>query len=227
MAKDPAVLWYFGDWAGGTMTMTRHQKGCYIDLLCAQFNNGKLSLDEIKTVLGGDYGQSWPTLSKKFEKDESGLFFNRRLQEEKEKRVKYSESRRANRKDHMNKHMNNHMSPHMENENINRNESIDKSKEFNALDYFNAQFSKYPNKIRDGFARSLYFQIVVSESIAKRVLTAQERYLAHLGAQSWKESMEFTRFLNEWTQWENYIEPPKEKKYASASDRLIAKIAGK
>ncbi len=51
MAKDPATLWYWGDWQGGTSTFTRHLKGCYMDLLNAQFNNGHLSLDEIKKTI--------------------------------------------------------------------------------------------------------------------------------------------------------------------------------
>jgi len=118
MAKDPAILWYWGDWVGGTMTLSRHLKGCYIDLLCAQFNNGPLSTDEIKTVLGTDFGSAWPAIQKKFERDESGRFFNRRLQEEKDKRMRYSESRRLNRI-----HMNNHMYEHMDNENENKNEN--------------------------------------------------------------------------------------------------------
>src|SRR5688572_2070648 len=67
MAKDPACLFYWGDWQGGTITFSRHLKGCYMDLLTAQFNNGPLSLDEIRTVLGSDFGQHWPTLQKKFE----------------------------------------------------------------------------------------------------------------------------------------------------------------
>ena len=29
MAKDPTFLFYTGDWLGGTMVLTRHQKGCY------------------------------------------------------------------------------------------------------------------------------------------------------------------------------------------------------
>lgn len=97
--------------------MTRNQKGCYMDLLNAQFHNGPLSLDEIKTVLAGDFGSSWPTLQKKFERDESGRFFNARLKEERDKRRLYSESRRNNA--HMNKHMRSHMVKHMENENRN------------------------------------------------------------------------------------------------------------
>lgn len=97
MSRDPAVLWYFNDWQGGTITLSRHLKGCYMDLLHAQFNSGHLSLDEIKTVLGSDFGQSWPTLQKKFVKDEStGLYYNSRLIFEAEKRKSYTSSRRQN-----------------------------------------------------------------------------------------------------------------------------------
>lgn len=101
--KDPALLWYFSDWFSGTATLTRHQKGAYMDLLSVQFNQGKLTLDEIKTVLGSDFGSSWPALQKKF-KFEDNLYFNERLQQEKDKRANYTESRRKNAK-HMPKHM--------------------------------------------------------------------------------------------------------------------------
>jgi hypothetical protein len=96
MAKDPAFLFYPGDWSGGTLTMSRHLKGCYLDLLVAQFNAGPLSLEEIKTVLGNDFAV-WGTLSKKFKKTETGLFFNERLEIEKIKRASYTESRRQSR----------------------------------------------------------------------------------------------------------------------------------
>lgn len=109
--KDPALLWYFNDWTGGTVTLSRHLKGCYIDLLSAQFNNGKLTLDEIKTVLGSDFGSSWPALQKKF-KFEDSLYFNERLQQEKDKRINFTASRRKNAQ---------HMPKHMENENRNIN----------------------------------------------------------------------------------------------------------
>lgn len=96
MAKDPAVLWYFNDWAGGTATLSRFLKGCYMDLLYAQFNTGHLSLDEIKTVLGSDFGSSWPALQKKFVKDDKGLYYNQRLLFETDKRKSYTKSRRQN-----------------------------------------------------------------------------------------------------------------------------------
>lgn len=94
MAKDPAFLFYPGDWQGGTMLLSRHQKGCYMDLLIAQFHAGPLSLEEVKAVLGSDFGQVWPTLSKKFKTNQTGLFFNERMATEIEKRKKFSETRR-------------------------------------------------------------------------------------------------------------------------------------
>lgn len=97
MGKDPAFLFYPGDWQGGTSTLSRFLKGCYMDILIAQFNNGHLSLEEIKTVLGSDFGQSWPTIQKKFKKDSTGLFFNVKLETETIKRIEYSKSRAKNR----------------------------------------------------------------------------------------------------------------------------------
>jgi hypothetical protein len=132
MAKDPAFLFYPGDWQGGTSTLSRFLKGCYIDVLIAQFNSGHLSLEEIKTVLGSDFGQSWPTLQKKFNKDPEGLFYNVKLETEMIKRKEYSKSRSKNRTSK--KDMNNicetyekHMSLHMENENEDVNKNLVKN----------------------------------------------------------------------------------------------------
>ena len=98
MAKDPAVLWYWNDWSGGTITLSRYAKGCYMDLLHAQFNNGHLSDAEIRNVLGQDYGQYWPLLSKKFEKDSNGNYYNCRLDEEITRRKNFSLKQQANGK---------------------------------------------------------------------------------------------------------------------------------
>lgn len=97
MAKDPAMLWYWSDWHSGTALLSRFLKGAYMDILHAQFNNGRLSLEDIKTVLGSDFGSCWPALQKKFAKDQHGLFFNERLEQEKLKREAFSESRRQSR----------------------------------------------------------------------------------------------------------------------------------
>jgi len=124
--KDPAVLWYWNDWNGGTCTFSRHIKGCYMDLLSAQFNSGPLSLEEIKTVLGNDFAV-WGALSKKFKQTPEGLFFNERLEVEKNKRKAYSASRKKNlegKKSDMDKDINPHMGVHMENENENVNYNL-------------------------------------------------------------------------------------------------------
>lgn len=97
MAKDPAFLFYPGDWLGGTMTMTRHHKGCYIDLLIAQFHQGPLSLETIKVVLGTDQAV-WTVLLKKFKQDSEGNFFNERLATEMQKRKKFSDRQAENGK---------------------------------------------------------------------------------------------------------------------------------
>jgi hypothetical protein len=120
MAKDPATLWYWNDWHGGTITFTRHLKGCYMDLLHAQFNTGRLSLSQIKTVLGVDFGASWPILQEKFKRDENDKYYNEKAELVKIKRQKYSEGRRKNLKSsHMGPHMGPHMEAHMEIENEN------------------------------------------------------------------------------------------------------------
>lgn len=99
MAKDPAFLFFPGDWLGGTMTFTRHEKGAYMDLLMAQFNNGRISSEEIKTILGkDDFEKLWEgKLKKKFRVNGDGLYYNEKLENETIKRKKFTESRRKNR----------------------------------------------------------------------------------------------------------------------------------
>lgn len=99
MAKDPAFLFYPGDWLGGTLTFSRAEKGAYFDLLIAQFNNGHMSLQEIRTILGKeDFETMWEgKLKRKFKRDNDGLFYNQKLEDEKVKRSEFTETRRKNR----------------------------------------------------------------------------------------------------------------------------------
>lgn len=146
MAKDPAFLFYPNDWIGGTMGMTFEEKGAYIELLMAQFNRGHMSKHMIGQILGHNAGQIWDTVKDKFEIDPSGNFFNRRLEEEQNKRKSFTESRRNNLKgenQYTKKigHITGHMSEHMENENINEDEIkiLNKKEEIKNLskEYFN------------------------------------------------------------------------------------------
>lgn len=119
MANDPAFLFYPGDWLGGTITFTRAQKGAYMDLLIAQFNQVALTLSDIKLILGNDFWMWDAKLSSKFKEEPNGLYFNPRLRQEIIRRKLFNESRkpgayaRAYAK---------HMHVLMENENENENE---------------------------------------------------------------------------------------------------------
>jgi hypothetical protein len=100
-----------------------------MDLLHAQFNSGHLSLEEIKTVLGSDFGAAWPALQKKFKVDDTGKFFNERCEEEQIKRANFTASRRKNLESiHMDTHTDLHMHNHMENRDRNKNHLKEKSR---------------------------------------------------------------------------------------------------
>lgn len=124
MAKDPAFLFYPGDWQGGTMYLTHEQKGCYMDLLILQFNVGKFTVDQAKQVLSICFPVAWPMLVQKFKTDGT-FFWNSRLQEEIEKRQNFTKSRRDNASQPRKpKKTPLAYAKHMEDENINEDESI-------------------------------------------------------------------------------------------------------
>jgi len=128
MAKDPAFLFYPGDYVSGTMGMTFEEKGAYMDLLMLQFNRGHMNTHMIQHTIG----HLWDQVKCKFIQDEEGLWFNVRLDFEKEKRKTFTESRRNNIKPKekpknepsYETHMDTHMDSHMENENENINKDI-------------------------------------------------------------------------------------------------------
>jgi uncharacterized protein YdaU (DUF1376 family) len=130
MAKDPAFLFYPNDWIGGTMGMTFEEKGAYMELLMMQFNRGHMTTHMVGQVVG----QLWDKVKDKFTQDEHGMWFNRRLEEEKNKRQKFTQSRRNNisgENQHTKKKKSvdtnqrsydHHMTNHMEDVNVNENE---------------------------------------------------------------------------------------------------------
>lgn len=130
MAKDPAVLLYTSDFLSGTFSMSNEEVGMYIRLLCLQHQKGKLTEKDMLSICK-TYVQD---VYEKFEfKD--GFYINKRMYEEAEKRIKYTESRRNNAKP---KHMKEHMPKHMENE----NEDVNKDDNMNVLVYPNSEFEK-------------------------------------------------------------------------------------
>jgi uncharacterized protein YdaU (DUF1376 family) len=158
MSKDPAFLFYPNDYIGGTMGMTFEEKGAYMELLMLQFNRGHMTTH----MIGQTVGQTWVKIQDKFIKDADGLWYNERLDLEKERRKTFTESRRNNvlgknqhtkNKEKEVGHMTTHMTGHMENVNINVNTKdifINSIKEYEEIlgDSYN-EFIEYwcePNK---------------------------------------------------------------------------------
>ena len=132
MSKDPAFLFYPNDYIGGTMGMTFEEKGAYIELLMMQFNRGHMT----SHMIGQTVGQLWDKIKNKFEIDDQGKYYNKRLEEEIIKRQAFVKSRYNNingtnqyskKEEKKGGHTRGHMTSHMENENV--NENISKNKE--------------------------------------------------------------------------------------------------
>ena len=92
MTKDPAFLFYSSDFLTGCIDLTMEERGQYITLICLQHQKGHLSEKTIRLSVGNVSED----VLKKFEKDENGLLFNKRIEEEIEKRRTFAESRRKN-----------------------------------------------------------------------------------------------------------------------------------
>lgn len=122
MAKDPAFLFYPSDFLIGTQFFTDEQVGQYIRLLLAQHQHGHLSDNQVIFIcksLDND-------VINKFSKDESGLYYNKRLDVEKEKRAAFTLSRSQNKagKTKDMKNTSKSCDSHMVNENENRNNRV-------------------------------------------------------------------------------------------------------
>jgi len=95
MSNNPAFLFYVNDWYGGVIGWKPMEKYSYFELLLAQFSQGHLSKELINRLIG-EY-ETWDFIKQKFVVDSDGLFFNKRMDEVKEKREKYSNGRRKNK----------------------------------------------------------------------------------------------------------------------------------
>ncbi len=92
--KDPAFLFYSDNWIGGTSTMTFEDRGKYITILVIMHQKGRLKEETIRFLVGSISD----TLKEKFLIDETGLWYNERLEKEVGKRRNFVETRRNNGK---------------------------------------------------------------------------------------------------------------------------------
>jgi len=137
MAKDPAVLFYTSDFISGTLTMSYEQKGKYIVLLCLQHQQGYLNYEDMMNICL-TYDER---IFSKFIKNDDGFYYNLRMKEESDRRKKYSDSRRDNRKNICKSH-----DEHMETETETINVNKDKKNKKEYTEDFDKFWTAYPNK---------------------------------------------------------------------------------
>jgi uncharacterized protein YdaU (DUF1376 family) len=129
MAKDPAFLFYTGDFSTGTQFFSDEELGKYLRLLMAQHQHGHLSEEEVIHICKSL--DCKPV--KKFIKDAQGLYYNARLEKEINLRKAFTESRSNNRKGKGNQSDNTKKKSkrsvkHMEDENKDENKDTTKKK---------------------------------------------------------------------------------------------------
>jgi len=173
MTKDPAVLFYTSDFISGTQFFTDEQCGQYIRLLCQQHQLGHIPDSHIRQVLKSENNPVWS----KFKKDDSGLWYQERMDIEKIKRLKYTESRRMNVKHryeatyvptHEATYVPTHEATyvptydlHMENGNENRNININTKDIY--ISYYDKWNEKMPWKIKQTGSRDRHLKSRLQE----------------------------------------------------------------
>lgn len=135
MAKDPAFLFYSSDFLSGVQDLTMEERGQYITLLSLQHQKGHLSEKIIKLSVGNAAAD----VMAKFRQDSAGLWYNERLDIEKQKRQEHSRKQAERAKEGWKKRKSNATADATAlpledvNENINEDEIINEYKEWTDL----------------------------------------------------------------------------------------------
>jgi len=129
MAKDPAFLFYPGDYLRDTQTLSEKSQVAYDRIMCEHMRNICISKQQLKFFTKKLNEDELDELMFVLKEIEQG-FQIEWVAESIEKRKVYSDSRRKNREGKSNKHMLTYDS-HMENENENENENVNKKESKN------------------------------------------------------------------------------------------------
>lgn len=189
MAKDPAFLFYPGDWVSGTMYLTFEQKGAYFELLMLQFNIGRFTIQNIEHVLNVYYSKVWPIIKGKFKTDGT-YYWNERLEFEKEKRKSFCNSRKENKIKSYDKTCDTsydetsdeHMIHHMENENIYIKEDVLLNGEivFKKIKHLSITKSEYEKLLSTGYTEENINDFFISIENYKKITSYTSLYLTAL-----------------------------------------------
>ena len=200
MGTDPAILFYTSDFLTGTLTMSDKNVGKYIRLLCLQHQKGRLTEQDMLFICS-TYVED---VYNKFEKDENGLYYNKRMETEIIKRKKYSESRRKNiQKRYEDKPT---YVVHMENENENKDK--DKKEDEKYKPKFDEIWNLYPVKIGKDRAKNKFKATVKTEKSLCDIKKALNNYL---NSDRVKKGyiLNGYKWFNNWRDWIDWEEPGK------------------
>lgn len=210
--KDPAFLFYPADFIVGCADLTMEERGQYITLMCLQHQKGRLNKRTIDLSI--------PNISQyvldKFDIDENGLYYNKRLEAEITKRQKYCEALSQNAKsgwEKRNANANaiayaNAEQTHMQGENENINENINKDiikiKDDKVIDLFNILWEIYPRKVNKQYALQCFKKLSPDADLTETIKKAIQK------ARRWKQWEDdkyiphFSTYLNQ-RRWEDVI----------------------
>lgn len=93
MSSMPYVKFYSESFLTGVSGLTNEECGMYIRLLCLQHQTGHLDERTICLTCGIKSVSEIPYVMKKFERDEDGLYYSRKIDEDVRKTAKFSASR--------------------------------------------------------------------------------------------------------------------------------------
>lgn len=229
--KDPAVLFYTADFLADTTLWNYEELGRYIKLLCIQHLQGGIAEDDFLAVT-----EASSRVASKFNLCDDGMYRNKRMREETEKRQLFSESRRANRQgkttkethtkvtsatsdDHMKNICKSSVS-HMENENINVIKDV--------IDYLNSKLNtKYQYKA-DYIKRHINARISEGATFNDFKIVIDKKYNEWYGTDFAKFLRPETLFGTKFSQYLNQLSPERSvPKYGSteADDALERALA--
>ena len=192
MAKDPAVLFYYQDFLVGTQFMSDSEVGQYMRILCHQADKGVLTEEQVLSICRANAIPK--SIREKLLVDEDGLFYQKRMREEKEKRSLFVESRRKNA--FMTKAYAKHMEDEIDNE-------IDSSFNKNIEESFEKLWEAYPNRQGKKNAKRHFLGSVKDINGLQSIWSALKNY-----TESGNVKNGFIKNGSTWfNEWQDWIEP--------------------
>ena len=206
MSKDPAFLFYSSDFLTGVSDLTMEERGQFITLLCLQHQKGHLTKKVMQLQC---HGIPTADVLAKFRIDENGLYYNERIEQEREKRAAHSLKQRENALKRWNKDKSstkqtlshgNAMAMPLENENENENEDVNEI-EVEIYPAFSDFWNLYDKKVgsRDKIEKKWNS---LSQKTKEQIIDYLPRYLEATPEKAYRKNPQ--TFLNN-KSWEDEI----------------------